>query len=212
MVRMPESKPRRRIQAERSALTRRKLLSAARDMFITDGYNATTMTRVAERAGVAVQTVYFVFHTKGELLTNVYETAVLGDNRPTPPDESGWYRLATTADDLHDAIAAFAGGCAAILRRTAPLEAVVRAAGPTEPGVQAAHNNGEILRQRGYRAFVDTLLQRRLLPETTDQQETADVLLTLLGPHVYATLTMDRGWSHQQYVDWAVRVIPQLLA
>jgi len=29
------------------------------------------MTRIAQRAGVAVQTVYFVFHTKGELLTVV---------------------------------------------------------------------------------------------------------------------------------------------
>jgi AcrR family transcriptional regulator len=208
---MVTGKTQRQTQAERSAATRRKILRAARDLFIRDGYTATTMTRIAERSGVAVQTVYFVFHTKGELLTKVYEAAVLGDRQPTRPEETDWYLRAATSRDGRQAIAAFVGGAAAILRRTGPLEVVVRTAGPTEPAVAAAHEHGENLRARGYRRFVDTLIQRGLVREGTDPELATDVLLSIVGPHLYATLTTDRGWNHRKYVDWAARSVPDLL-
>ena len=45
------------------------------------------MAAIAQRAGVAVQTVYFVFHTKAELLSRVIDAAVLGPD-PNPPEET----------------------------------------------------------------------------------------------------------------------------
>ena len=48
-------------RAERSRRTREKIVVAARDLFVTQGYGATSLQQVADRAGVAVQTVYFVF-------------------------------------------------------------------------------------------------------------------------------------------------------
>lgn len=44
----------------------------------------------AERAGVAVQTVFFVFHTKAELLSRVVDAAVLGPREAKPPEETDW--------------------------------------------------------------------------------------------------------------------------
>lgn len=43
------------------------------------GYTGTRMVDVAAAAGVAVQAVYWVFHTKPELLTACYDLAVQGD-------------------------------------------------------------------------------------------------------------------------------------
>lgn len=155
--------------------------------------------------------MYFVLHTKGELLAKLYEAAVLGERHPTRPDETDWQQRASTSRDSHQAIAAFVGGAAAILRRSAPLEAVVRTASPTEPAVQAAHVHGEQLRAQRYRGFVDTLIQRGLLREDTDPDEATDVLLSIVGPHMYATLTIDCGWNHQKYVGWAAHSVPSLL-
>ena len=58
---------------------------------------------------------------------------------------------------------------------------------------------------------MDTLRQRGLLGENADLGEATDVLLSIVGPHMYATLTTDRGWTHQKYVDWASRSVPYLL-
>lgn len=200
-----------RTQAKRAAATRRKLIRTARGMFIRDGYNATTMARIADQAGVAVQTVYFVFHTKGQLLNQVFEAAVLGENGPTPPEQSPWYYKAISTDDGREAVATFVQGAADILRRTGPLEAVIQTAKHTEPAVHASHEHGERLRIDGYRRFVHSLEKRGLLSPSTDAEESTDVLLTLLGPATYTTLTRDRKWKHTQFVDWASRAVAQLL-
>lgn len=64
---------------ERSERTRRAIVQAATDEFRASGYHGTTMAAIARRAGVAVQTVYFVFHTKPLLLTATIDQAVMGD-------------------------------------------------------------------------------------------------------------------------------------
>ena len=53
---------------ERSRATHWRIVEAAHRLFTIQGYASTTMGQVAEAAGVAVQTVYFVFHTKAALL------------------------------------------------------------------------------------------------------------------------------------------------
>ena len=70
------NRPTRREQARS---TRLKIVRAAHAVFVDRGYGGARMTDIAQAAGVAVQTVYFTFHTKGELLQACYETAVLGE-------------------------------------------------------------------------------------------------------------------------------------
>jgi AcrR family transcriptional regulator len=65
------------------AATRRRILDSALTAFVTRGYSSTTMDAVAADAGVAVQTVYFAFRAKGDLLQAVYEHAVLGSTTAT---------------------------------------------------------------------------------------------------------------------------------
>ena len=207
---MTTVKTSRRTQAQRSQATRAKILRTARTRFVKDGYNATTMARIAAEAGVAVQTVYFVFHTKGELLNAVLEAAVLGDDN-VPPQRTDWHRTATTTNDGQAAIEAFVGGCAQILRRSAPLEYVVRTAMHTEPTVRRSREYGEGLRVDGFRDFVDSLNSRRLLRPGEDPALCADVLLTMLGPSTYLAFTTERGWTHDEYVAWATRALTRLL-
>jgi AcrR family transcriptional regulator len=52
--------------------TRARLLSAARDLFSTIGFRATTTPMLAQRAGIAEGTIYRHFTGKAELLNAVY--------------------------------------------------------------------------------------------------------------------------------------------
>jgi hypothetical protein len=56
-------------RADQARETRRRIVAAAAEQFVTRGYGATVLDQVAEQAGVAVQTVYFHFR-----------------NKPTPPE------------------------------------------------------------------------------------------------------------------------------
>lgn len=60
------------------------MLRAAYDAFCERGYAASTMDMIAERAGVAVQTLYFTFHTKGAILEEAFGAAILGFDRWDP--------------------------------------------------------------------------------------------------------------------------------
>jgi AcrR family transcriptional regulator len=62
------------------AKKRQAIVKAARVMFTMDGYEATTMAKVAQRAGVGVGTVYLYFQNKNDLLSAVksdWESEVL---------------------------------------------------------------------------------------------------------------------------------------
>jgi len=112
---------------DRARATRQRIISAAYRLFCDNGYAGTTMADVSNAAGVAVQTVYFTFHTKTELLAGAYEYAVLGAENPLPPQEQPWLRTAIGEPDFDRALRSIATGSAEITARATPLESVVRA-------------------------------------------------------------------------------------
>ena len=83
-VKRPYSSARRQAQARE---TRQSILDAALQLFVASGYAATSVQAIAERAGVAVQTVYAVFGTKRELLRQLIEATITGDDEPLPITE-----------------------------------------------------------------------------------------------------------------------------
>ncbi|HEV8065835.1 MAG TPA: helix-turn-helix domain-containing protein, partial [Acidimicrobiales bacterium] len=64
--------------------TRRSIVAAARQLFVTLGYPSTTFATIADSAGVSVQTVYAHFAAKRDLLKQVIDEAVAGDDEPLP--------------------------------------------------------------------------------------------------------------------------------
>ncbi|KYQ81962.1 hypothetical protein AWW72_02670 [Acinetobacter sp. NRRL B-65365] len=51
-----------------------EIISAARTLFVDEGYDATSMSRIAKIAGVAPNTIYWYFKDKDELLVNILNT------------------------------------------------------------------------------------------------------------------------------------------
>ena len=93
------SSARREAQARE---TRRSILDAAAELFVASGYAATTIQAVADQAGVAVQTVYAVFGTKRELLRQLIESTITGDE-PEPVTERVTARSLAAEPDPADA-------------------------------------------------------------------------------------------------------------
>ena len=65
-------------QAERSELTRKAILEAARQLFADQGFGGATMDEVARAAGVAKGAVYHHFSTKEALFEAVFEQISAG--------------------------------------------------------------------------------------------------------------------------------------
>ena len=72
------------VRAAQVELSRGRVLTAARELFLTQGYVATSVAAIAARAGVVRETVYKLFGTKAGLLKRLYDVTVAGDPEETP--------------------------------------------------------------------------------------------------------------------------------
>lgn len=185
-------------------------MRAAVEVFAESGYVGARMTDIAARAGVAVQTVYFTFHTKAELLSACYEHAVLGPERLPPPQQAFWTEMAT-APSGREAIAAFVRGNTAIVARVAAIDEVAKAA-PHEPEAAAVVERSERLRRGGYRDAVALMSERFGLRDGLDVDGATDLMLLFGSSATYLTLRR-YGWSGDQFTAWLTETLStQLLA
>jgi AcrR family transcriptional regulator len=69
----PAQRTRRLSRTESKDLTRRRLLDAARAVFLRHGFHATTVDMVAEEAGFTKGAVYSAFASKADLFLALYE-------------------------------------------------------------------------------------------------------------------------------------------
>src|SRR3954453_15352882 len=67
------------VRDEQAARTRARILDAASDLFLERGYARTTMKDIADRAGVARDTVHAVFGSKARVLTALIDVRLVPD-------------------------------------------------------------------------------------------------------------------------------------
>jgi AcrR family transcriptional regulator len=183
---------------ERALATRRRMMDAAYQVFSERGYAKTTMEAIAGEAGVAVQTVYFTFHTKAELLQAAFEYAVLGPEG-RPPHLAEWWDAAEREPDVAKAVAQVIDGTVEVFERAAPLVWAVHG----DEDARATYEFNEQLRREGYERIVAFLARKHPLRRGLTRPKARDLMLTLLGPHVFVLLTRELGWSLREYATWA---------
>ena len=201
-------KPTRR---ERALATRLRITKVAYTLFSERGYAETTMAEIAEAAGVAVQTVYFTFHTKGELLSRAFDFAVLGEEGPLPPEEQEWYARMTAEPDLVMALRHLVAGVGTINVRATPLNIVVRASAERDPDTARVWAFHEQMRADAHRAILEILVAKSPLRAGLTPERATHLLLFYLGSDAYRPLVHDFGWTHEEWVDWTVATIADQL-
>ena len=186
------------------------MLDAAQGRFVEHGFAGARMADVAADAGVAVQTVYFTFHTKANLLDACIARAVMGEDEPLPPQEQPFWAAMLEAPSGAAAVRHFVEGVGAILRRVAQLDQVVSAA-THDPDAAAIWTRSEALRRSGFREAVEHVTGRFGLRDGLDTERATDILLVMSGHAVYCALVHESGWSHDDFVDWLADAVAEML-
>ena len=196
----------KRSRQEQAAATRQRILDAAYDLFCELGYRATTMTLIADRAGVAVQTVYFTFRTKDALLQEVHDQTVLGRGTPVVPPQQPWYAAAVAETTPAGATRILVEGVAAILARVAPMLPVFHAV-VADPAGEVYRKAEAMRRPAMYDVAREILLSKAKPRPGVDATYAGDLLVVLLGPEIYRMYVLELGWSRERWVDWTTQVI-----
>ena len=190
------------LRAARVAETEERILAAARELFVRDGYAATTLTAVADAARVAHRTVYVRFGTKADLLKRVVDVAIAGDTQNVDVQSRDWYRAALAAPTIGERIGLLADGSAALMARAGDLFAVAQQAEPVEPVIADAFRAGRAATRDSLRHFFTQMRDDGLLPADADLDWLCDTAGVLAHASTYLLIRETLGWTTDQYRTW----------
>jgi AcrR family transcriptional regulator len=200
------------LRAQQARATRRAVVEAARDLFVRQGWSATSIEQVAAAAGVSRATVFTV-GGKPELLKLAYDTAIGGDDEDIAMADRPAIRGLAAAPDLDALVARYVELVVAANVRVAGIYVALRSAADADDRVRALFAEVQAQRLAGATGFVATLAARGWLRPGLDPEAAADVLWTLLDPGLHAALVHDRSWPSERFATWWERTLrAQLLA
>ena len=189
----------------RAERTERRIITAAAELFVARGYRGTTLSDVAQAAGVSDRTVYVRFDTKAHLLKRVVDVAVVGDTRPIDLAHRDWALTVMNAPTLHERLVADAAGTAKLMQRTAPLLAVAMQAEADEPAIAAAAQAARESTFAQVRAFWEKLRADGLMNPDTDLDWVVATSALLANAETYVHMTRTIHWTPAQYERWRYR-------
>jgi AcrR family transcriptional regulator len=182
------------LREERAAVTRQRILNAARHRFFADGYAATTLTAVAQEAGVAVQTVYAVFGSKAAILAELRALVV------DLPEADAEFRAAMAASTPERRLARFAHSIRNRWELAGDIVRVNQDAVRVDLSLRAGIAAADARRHGGIAAFVRGI--EADLGARIDVDRTIGVVNALTLYAVYEELISVQGWTPDAYEAW----------
>ncbi|MFE2941420.1 TetR/AcrR family transcriptional regulator [Streptomyces sp. NPDC059255] len=190
-------------RGDKARETRRRIIDAAGALFVEQGYGATRLQEIADRAGVAVQTIYFVFRNKPSLLKELVDVAIAGDDEPVPTMDRPWFAEVTAGPTAESALAALVTGTRGTLERVAAINEMVRAAAATDPEIRDLWPGRTDPRYVVISTAAKALLNMPGASPDVSPREAADIIYALLSPELFLVLTRDRAWPPDNWERWA---------
>jgi AcrR family transcriptional regulator len=191
------------IRSAQAAASRRRILDAALRLFARDGYPATTLTAIADEAGVAVETVYKHFQSKPRLLQRLLSNEVTDadtDLDPVSGLTSEQVAALTAAPDPERRLEAICAFVRRMYERTATLQRIFGEAAGTDPDLRAIWHENRARRVHDTNALLASFAREGSLRLPPD--DAVDIAWTLTGPELFTMLTDERGWDGDRYERW----------
>jgi AcrR family transcriptional regulator len=192
-----------RSRAEAALATRRRIIDAAGEILLREGYHAMSVSQLAASAGVSAQTVYNAVGGKADVVKAVYDVMLVGDDAPVAMQDRPEFRAMSEAPDREAFVRAYAALCATIYERVGPLLGVILAQGAGgDAGLQEFVATIDRERRVGNTNALMALDRAHGLPPRLDVEQFIDIVWTVTAPEVYDRFVRRSGWSHRRYAAW----------
>lgn len=176
--------------------TRQRLLESATAEFEAHGYTTATVSRIAARAGVTVQTLYLAWGSKRALL-RAYLESTLADGSHPPGDVSSRF----TEHSPADLITQLANVFVETANRSAAGWRLYREAAATDGQIAADWAELQALRRATYRGILGLIPEVALRPGLTTESAT-DTAWVVASPETFDLLVRHNNYSHERYLEW----------
>ncbi|HEV8221576.1 MAG TPA: TetR/AcrR family transcriptional regulator [Streptosporangiaceae bacterium] len=182
---------------ERARQARDQIVGIAEDLFLSEGYAATTVAAIAARAQVSVETIYKGFGGKPGLVRAIIEKGLAG--RGPVPAEQRSDRIRDTEPDPRRILTAWGEFAAEIAPRTAPILLLARDAAAADPELAALLEEVSAARLERMTVNARGLHEAGHLRPGLSVAEAADIMWTYSSAEFWELLVLHRGWSPERH-------------
>lgn len=204
---MKPVKSRKQVAAEE---TQRTIVEAASRLFVSQGYHATSIGRIAAEAGVAVQTIYNSVGSKRDILSRVLDFAAAGDRAPVPVPQF-MREQAEREPDPRRVIAQLVEFWRGALPRTAPVFRILREVAASDPEIGELERARAAQRLGNYGHAARLLAGRNALRRGMTIDEAAAAIFAIGHPETYRALVLDGTWDDAEWATWVQKTLEQAL-
>ncbi|MHA6670270.1 TetR/AcrR family transcriptional regulator [Homoserinimonas sp. A447] len=191
--------------------TRAEIVAAARELFLTRGYVRTSLTAVAELAGVAVQTIYNSIGNKAALLAAVLDQVTAGPDAPRSVSEFMQARADATGG-LTGLSRLLADWIAEVNERSNEILTLIHQTAAVYPEVAALERERGERRLSNYGKVAAVARSRGGLTSGSSDAQVAAAIWALGHPQSYRSLVVDGDWSAEAYRRWLANSLRSVLA
>ncbi len=185
------------LRQQQAQLTRDSIVANATELFLRDGYTATTVASIARDAGVSADTIYKTFGGKPGLVRAIRAKALEGDGRV--PAEQRSDTIQSTEPDPRKIIETWGRLTSEVAPRVAPILLLLRAAAASDLEVQSLLDEMDDDRLRRMTLNARRLRDAGHLRDGITLSQAADILWTYSAPELYELLVLRRHWSRKRY-------------
>ena len=190
------------VRDEQARRTRRAIVTAAHDLFLAQGYAATTIDGIAEAAHVSRGTVFNSVGGKVALLKLALDWAIVGDDEPIALADRPAIKAILAESDPGQALMLWVQTVSDVAARTAPLGEVLIAAADIDPAATQLLAEASSNRMLGATVFIRYLTSLDGLAAGLTEQRAAELCWALTDGHLYRLLVAQRGWSTADFNRW----------
>ena len=190
-----------RMRQRQAEETRRRILEAARELFESCGYTATTLEAIAEIAEVSPKTIAAVFGSKHALLAEVINP----DAFSTPVQQLIEELRAT--EDLSQRLSLVAQITRQAYEPLASSLELLRTAGAVAPELVNLAQQVEARRRQNHARLIASLHEQGELRRGLSFEEATDVLWALTSYDLYRLLVVEQCWEPARYETWLERLL-----
>ena len=203
------SSPLRTSQAQAN---RASILSAAYDLFVAQGFGATTIDQIASAAGVSKPTIFSAVGNKATVFKAVRDTTMAGDDSPESISQRPSADRIRNASDFPSAVQALTLHIIGVVRRASGIQEVLRgAAANGDREMKMLWEESEKERRVGAELLLSLLIKKA--PLAIPRERAIDILGLLMTPDNYQRLVVQCGWTDLAFRKWlGEAVITQLFA
>jgi TetR/AcrR family transcriptional regulator, regulator of autoinduction and epiphytic fitness len=189
----------------RAADTRRRILDAAQRRLTGAGWIGATMTSIALDAGVAVQTVYAVFGSKGAMLAALLDELEVAARTP------GDARADDAAPDPIGELRRIVAFNRRLFELGGALIDVAQGSRTVDPDLAANVTEGHRRRRDAQRPVVDGWARDGALRDGLSAEDALLALWTMTSPDVHRLVTVDGGLDGGAYEAWLLGLLAREL-